>query len=107
MKQTQDAKPPQEAFSPLVERALAGDQAAYTALYEATAQALYRSIHAMVRSEELTLDIQQEVYASAFTHLDQLEDPEKLLPWLRAIAVNWTQSSPRNRLTKTRRTVRS
>ena len=97
MKQTQDAKPPQEAFSPLVERALAGDQAAYTALYEATAQALYRSIHAMVRSEELTLDIQQEVYASAFTHLDQLEDPEKLLPWLRAIAVNCTRQAMRRK----------
>ena len=88
MKQTDGALPTQRDFPALTARALAGDQGAYTALYEATAQEVYRSIHAMIRDEELTLDLQQEVYTQAFTHLEQLEDPEKLIPWLRSIAVN-------------------
>ena len=91
MKQTQEPPVKREDFPALVQRALAGEQSAYTALYEATAQEVYRSIHAMVRSEELTLDLQQEVYIQAFSHLDQLQDPEKLIPWLRAIAVNCTR----------------
>lgn len=88
MKQTETALPTQTDFPALTAKALAGDQAAYTALYDATAQEVYRCIHAMIRDEELTLDLQQEVYTQAFTHLAQLEDPEKLIPWLRSIAVN-------------------
>ena len=90
-----EQQPPQQNardLAALVERARAGDREAFTAIYEATSQELYRSIHAMVRSDELTLDIQQDAYIYAFTHLDQLGDPEKLRPWLRAIAVNRTRS---------------
>ena len=81
-----------EEIKLLVEQARAGDQQAYTALYEATSQTVYRTVHAMVRSEELTLDIQQDVYVQAFTHLDRLSDPEKFLPWIRTIAVNQTRT---------------
>ena len=83
---------PTADFSGLVEQARAGDQAAYTALYEATSQELYRSIRSMVRSEELALDIQQDSYVFAFSHLDQLGDAAKFPHWLRRIAVNRTRS---------------
>lgn len=76
----------------LVERAKNGDQAAYTALYESTAQETFRSIRSMVRTEEQALDIQQDAYVYAFTHLDTLGEPKKFRAWLRAIAVNRTRS---------------
>lgn len=84
-------------YSRLLDRAGKGDQEAFTEIYEATSQAIYRTVHAMVRDEELTLDIQQETYIQAFTHLDQLSSPDKLLPWLRAIAVNQTRTAMRKR----------
>lgn len=90
-------KEKEKDYSRLLDRAGKGDQEAFTEIYEATSQAIYRTVHAMVRDEELTLDIQQETYIQAFTHLDQLSSPDKLLPWLRAIAVNQTRTAMRKR----------
>lgn len=74
-----------------IRQAREGDQDAFTALYQATSQSVYRTIRSMVRDEHLALDIQQNVYVQAFTHLEQLEDETTFLPWLRAIAVNETR----------------
>ena len=82
----------EDTMGALLERAKAGDQGAFTALYNATNQEVYQTIRSMVRDEHLALDIQQEVYVRAFTHLNQLGDPEKFPTWLRAIAVNQTRS---------------
>ena len=79
----------------LVERARAGDQDAYTALYEKTEKVLFRTIRAMVRTEDEALDIQQDAYVQAFTHLDQLAEPAKFCGWLRSIAVNQTRMALR------------
>ncbi len=73
-----------------IERAKAGDQAAYTELYRQTSPALYRTIRSMVRDEDLAWDIQQNTYIRAFRALDKLENPAAFLPWLRRIAVNET-----------------
>lgn len=85
-------KTPAVDYAALVARARTGDQDAYTALYEATSQELYRTIRSMVRTEDQTLDIQQEAYVYAFTHLDQLGEPAKFRAWLHTIAVNRTRS---------------
>lgn len=74
-----------------IRQAREGDQDAFTALYQATSQSVYQTIRSMVRDEHLALDIQQNVYVQAFTHLEQLEDETTFLPWLRAIAVNETR----------------
>ncbi len=71
-----------------IARARAGDREAMTRIYEATSLEIYRTIHALLRDEQTVLDVQQEVYVQAFSHLDGLREPEKLLPWLRQIAVN-------------------
>ncbi len=92
MKNREKDSTPREDLAALVERARTGDQEAYTALYETTSQEIYRSIRAMVRDEEQTLDIQQDAYVFAFTHLDQLKEPGKFRSWLRTIAVNRTRS---------------
>ena len=72
----------------LLDRARAGNREAMTALYEASSLELYRCIHALIRDEDLTLDVQQQSYLQAFSHLDQLRDARRFLPWLRQIAVN-------------------
>ena len=92
MKQTEQAPRSPQELAQLVEQARAGSQDAYTAIYRDTSPEIYRSIHAMVRSDELSLDIQQDTYVYAFTHLDQLGEPAKLRTWLHAIALNRTRS---------------
>ena len=72
-----------ENLSDLISRAITGDQDAFTALYEATSQEVYATVRSMVRTEELALDIQQDSYVFAFTHLNQLGDPAKFRAWLR------------------------
>lgn len=85
----------------LVARAKAGDQAAFTELYEQTSAELYRSIRAMVRDEDLAWDIQQDTYLRAFRSLDKLETDGAFLSWLRRIAVNVTATVMAKRLPTT------
>ena len=72
----------------LVAQAMAGDQAAFTELYERTSAMLYRTIRSMVRDEDLVWDIQQDSYLRAWSGISELQAPEAFLPWLRRIAVN-------------------
>lgn len=74
----------------LTARAKAGDQAAYTELYERTCPALYRTICSMTRDEDTAWDILQESYLRAFQSLNKLDANEAFVPWLRRIAVNET-----------------
>ncbi len=78
-------------FPALVERAKAGDKDAMTALYETSCKDVFRTIRAMVRTEDEALDIQQDTYVQAFTHLDQLKEAEKFRAWIRSVAVNQTR----------------
>ena len=72
----------------LVTEAKAGDEAAFTELYERTSSLVYRTIRSMIGDEELVWDVQQDAYLRAWRSLDSLEAPEAFLPWLRRIAVN-------------------
>lgn len=93
MKRSSEAKTTKATISPeLTARAKAGDQAAFTELYEQTNAGLYRTIRAMVNDEDLAWDILQESYLRAFQNLDKLEANEAFLSWLRRIALNETAS---------------
>lgn len=83
---------------PLVDRAQAGDQAAFTELYEQTSTDLYRIVHAMVRDEDLTWDILQNTYVRVYRSLPTLRDSNAFWPWLRQIAVNETATQTAQRL---------
>ncbi len=72
----------------LVRAAQQGDREAMTILYECTNPQIWRTVRTMVRDEELAKDVLQETYLRAFTRLESLREPEKLLPWLRDIATN-------------------
>ena len=91
MKERSKKQAPRAEIAPeLVALAKAGDQSAFTELYEQTNPILYRSIRAMVHDEDLAWDILQDSYLRAFRSLDKLEADEAFLVWLRRIAVNET-----------------
>jgi RNA polymerase sigma-70 factor (ECF subfamily) len=71
----------------LVAAALAGDEDAFTALYQAHAgyvQAIGRSI---LRNDELE-DMCQETFLSAFRRLDSFESNARFRTWITRIAIN-------------------
>ncbi|MBQ1590168.1 MAG: hypothetical protein II106_05555, partial [Oscillospiraceae bacterium] len=49
----------------LLNLARAGDREAMAALYDCTHQEVYRTAHALLRDEDLVLDVQQETYLHA------------------------------------------
>lgn len=99
MKQNETKKNPRAAISPdLVERAKAGDQNAFTDLYQQTSTELYRTIRAMVKDEDLVWDIHQDTYLRAFRSLDKLKSNQAFLSWLRQIAVNVTATKMAKRV---------
>ena len=75
-------------WAKLVSRARGGDQQAIAALYEATYSGVYHAVRAMIREEQDALDILQDSYIKAFSHLDRFEGEEKFLPWMQQIARN-------------------
>ena len=86
-----------EICAELIRKATVGDRDALTDLYQLSYQELYRSIRAMVRDEDLALDIEQDTYLKAFSSLHQLRSPEAFFPWLRQIAVNRAKELLRKR----------
>ncbi|MBO4419126.1 MAG: sigma-70 family RNA polymerase sigma factor [Oscillospiraceae bacterium] len=99
MKEKNENKASRAKIDPaLVAQARTGDQSAFTALYEQTHTALYRSIRSMVHDEDLAWDILQDCYLKAFQGLDKLEADGAFLTWLRRIAVNETASRMSKRL---------
>lgn len=85
----------------LVAKAKAGDQNAFSELYQQTSTALYRSIHSMVHDDDTAWDIQQETYLKAFQNLNKLDHNEAFLTWLRRISVNITATEMSKRLPTT------
>lgn len=81
MKERTDNRAPRAEIDPaLVRQARSGNQAAFAALYEQTNPALYRSVRAMVRDEDLVWDVLQNTWLRAFRSLDRLEADEAFLP---------------------------
>ena len=84
MKQKQRIEIPPE----LVRQAQTGDRAAFEALYQRSAAALWRTVFSMVKDEDTAWDVHQNSYLLAWQSIGKLEKPEAFLPWLRRIAVN-------------------
>ena len=101
MKKNETVQEMNNALAELVAKAKAGDQNAFTELYDRTAQDLYRCIRAMTRDEDLAWDIQQDSYLRAYNSLDKLENNAAFFPWLRRIAVNVTATQMSQRRTLT------
>lgn len=81
-------RPDTESMEELVGRARRGDTDAVSALYEQTYSKVYYTVKSMIKNEDDVLDVLQDAYLKAFTHLNSFEGGEKFLPWVKQIAAN-------------------
>ena len=87
----------------LVERAKAGDTAAFEQLVRQYDRQIYRTALHITQNREDAEDITQDVFFKAFQKLEQFQGNSKFSTWLVRIAVN--ESLMRLRRRKTSRTV--
>ncbi len=72
--------------SELVAAVLGGDRAAFAMVYDRYADRLYDFCAAMLRDPEDAADAVQDTFVLVAERLSQLRDPQRLRPWLYAIA---------------------
>ena len=73
---------------PLVERARAGDAAAFSELVERYERKIYRLAKHITQNDEDAEDVLQESFLKAYSHLDSFQGDSKFYTWLVRIAVN-------------------
>src|SRR5205823_2171123 len=71
----------------LIERAQAGDRAAFGELVERFQPAVYAVALARLRDANEAVELTQEVFIHAMTKVSQLRDPHCFVGWLRQITV--------------------
>jgi RNA polymerase sigma factor (sigma-70 family) len=72
----------------IVAAIVAGDPAGLTAAYESYAPALYTYCRSLLRDADDAADALHDTFIVASQKLDGLRDPERLRPWLYAVARN-------------------
>ena len=77
-----------EQIQELITRVINGDMQAFEEIYQATYRQVYYTAFSFLKNEQNTLDVMQDTYITALTHLQQLENPERIVAWLNRIAVN-------------------
>lgn len=82
--------PARRSETPVINRALQGDQKAYAELMERYHGPLYNLLYKMVRSKEETEDLVQEAFMKAFASLASFNEEFAFSTWLYKIAINNT-----------------
>ena len=77
-----------EQMNELVPRVINGDKQAFETIYQATYRQVYYTCMSFLKNEQNAQDIMQDTYITALTHMQQLENPERISAWLNRIAVN-------------------
>ncbi len=97
--------PSEDTFdeAPLLERARAGDAAAFTELVEKYERKIYRLAKHITQNDEDAEDVLQETFLKAYSHLGSFEGQSKFYTWIVRIAVNESLMKLRKR--KSDRTV--
>ncbi len=72
----------------LVARVVSGDMRAFEVIYQNTYRQVYYTCMSFLKNEHNVYDVMQDTYITALTHLQQLENPERITAWLNTIAVN-------------------
>lgn len=72
----------------LVRDILGGQLEAFNVLVRRWERKIYTYVSRLTRQSEDAFDLCQEVFVSAYQHLDRLREPEKFSPWLFQIARN-------------------
>ena len=71
-----------------VELAANGDRQAYEELYRQTYYVVYYTCFNLLKNEQDSMDVTQDVYVTVMNQLHTLQDKTKFMPWLNRIAVN-------------------
>lgn len=77
-----------DGLAELVALAREGNQDALSTLYEKTYNGVFYTIKSMIKDEDTVLDLLQDTYVKAFTHLDRFQGDTKFSPWVRQIGAN-------------------
>ena len=85
------------SYTEAVQKAMKGDQEAYTYLYEKTYTKCFYLARKFLNSEHTAQDIVQDAYVKAFKSLDTLEDPEKFQSWIGTIVSNLAKNELKRR----------
>lgn len=72
----------------LVARVVSGDMKAFEVIYQNTYRQVYYTCMSFLKNEHNVYDVMQDTYITALTHLQQLENHERITAWLNTIAVN-------------------
>jgi RNA polymerase sigma-70 factor (ECF subfamily) len=84
--------PPEGAMHPtdeeILERVRGGDIDAFELVMRRYNQRLYRTVRAILREDDETMDAMQEAYVNAFTHLGDFTGRARFSTWLTRIAVH-------------------
>ncbi len=70
----------------LVDAVLDGDRAAFAAMYDRYADHLFDFCHSVLRDRDEAADAVQDTFVLVAQRLAQLNDPDRLRPWLYAVA---------------------
>ena len=81
----------------LVESFRSGDQAAFGAIYDRYSDRIYSYCLTMLRNREDAADAAHDTFVKAATRMPQLDNPDKLRPWLFSIARNEAHAQGRQR----------
>jgi DNA-directed RNA polymerase specialized sigma24 family protein len=81
----------------LVERILDGDAEALAVLYDRFADRIHTMCAHLLHDRDEAADVTAEVLLTAVERIGQLRDPDKLRPWLYAIARNEVYRRTRHR----------
>jgi RNA polymerase sigma factor (sigma-70 family) len=80
------ARPDTRDDAELVRAATAGDRGAFAAIYDRYADRLHDFCWGLLRDRDEAADATQDAFVVAADRLGQLRDPERLRPWLYAVA---------------------
>ncbi len=80
------------AVAGLVERARAGDHAAFTALFERYNARICRYLARLVLDDDLGRDLAQDTFLAAWRGMSGIHDAARFGPWLYRIATNLARS---------------
>src|SRR6476620_8042958 len=81
----------------VLERARAGEEAAFVALYEYYSPAIHRFAYRLLGNQEQADDITQDTFIRAYEHIGRLDDDANVSAWLYRIASNSCQDALRRR----------
>lgn len=87
----------EQSLTRVITSAVAGDDMAFARIVAAHEAEMYRICVAVCGDQTTAADAVQSAWAIAWRRLDTIRQPERLRPWLAAIAVNETRQLMRKR----------